>query len=254
MALTMLLFSECAGEYSLATKKEEHLLFSTESEIKLGRSLAQKIEKEFEVCKDTELQRRIEQIGRKLVAVCDRKDISYSFTVLEGEEANAFALPGGYIYVHKGLIEKTDSDDEISGALAHELGHIVARHSIKRLQAALGYSLISILALAATKDPRFKRGTDLAFGQIMLGYSREDEFLADQLSVKYVRESGYNPEAIVTFLEKLRQIEKETPLKPLIASYARTHPYLPERISHVKQEIYGKMDFNDYINREDFGK
>ncbi len=246
---TIFLFSECSAEYNLGTKEEEHLLFSTVREVKLGRSLARRIEKKFELCKDARVQERVEQIGQRLVSVCDRKDITYCFTVLEDEKVNAFALPGGYVYVNKGVLEKADSDDEVAGVLAHEIGHIVARHSMKRLQAALGYNLISILALVATKDPRFKRGTDFAFAQIMLGYSREDEFLADRLSVKYVQKSGYNPEAIISFLEKLKQIEKEAPLRPLVVSYARAHPYLPERIGAVKQEVYGKMDFNDYINK-----
>jgi predicted Zn-dependent protease len=237
------------AEYNLATKKEEQIFFSTASEIKLGRSLVKKVEKRYKVSKDTQLQERINTIGQHIVAVCERKDISYFFTVLEEEKVNAFALPGGYIYINKGLIEKADSDDEIAGVLAHEIGHIVAKHSIKRLQAALGYNLISILAAAATKDARFKRGADIAFSQIMLGYSREDEILADQLAVKYVKRSGYNPKAVISFLKKLKQIEKEAPLKPLIPAYARTHPFIPERIGAAKQEVYGKMDFDDYLNR-----
>jgi len=239
----------CAAEYNLATKKEENLFFSTASEVGLGRSLARKVEEEFELCQDPAVQERVDKIGEKLASVCGRKDISYSFTVLESEKANAFALPGGYVYVNKGAIEKTDSDDEIAAVLAHEIGHIVARHSIKRLQAAIGYNLLSILALAATKDVRFKRGADLAFGQIMLGYSRKDEFLADELSVEYLRKAGYNPEAVVSFLKKLKQLEKEAPIRPLIANYARTHPYLPQRIAAAKERVYGKIDFNDYINR-----
>ncbi len=83
----------------------------------------------------------------------------------------------------------------------------------------------------------------------MLGYSREDELLADKLSVKYTKKAGYDPEAIISFLEKLKQLERDEPLKPLVGSYARTHPYLPERIAAVKHEVYGKMDFTDYINR-----
>ena len=251
LAASLFLFSESAAEYNLATKKEEHLLFGTAREVKIGRSLAGKVEEKYEICQDVEIQKRVEEIGQKLVSVCDRKDITYFFAVLEGERANAFALPGGYVYVNKGLIERIDSDDEIAGVLAHEIGHIVARHSIKRLQTTLGYSLISLLALAATKDVRFKRGADLAFGQIMLGYSREDEFLADRLAVKYMRKSGYNPEAVITLLEKLKQIEKDAPRRPLVVNYLRSHPYLPERIAAAKQIIYGKMDFNDYINRAD---
>ena len=251
LAMCLFLFSQCSAEYNLATKEEEHILFSTAREVNLGRSLAQAVEKELAVCKDAKIQERIQQIGQQLVEVCDRKDITYSFTVLEDEKANAFALPGGYVYLNKGIIEKTDSDDEIAGVLAHEIGHIVARHSVKRLQSALSYNLISILVLAVTKDAQFKRGADLAFSQIMLGYSREDELLADQLAVKYTKKAGYDPKAIISFLKKLKQIEKEAPLKPLIPAFVRTHPYLPERIAAAKQEIYGKMDFNDYINKRD---
>ena len=248
------LLSECRAEYSLATKEEEHLLFNTAREVKLGQSLVQQVEKKFKPCKDAQLQERVDKIGQKLASVCDRKDVTYFFTVLDSKKVNAFALPGGYVYINKGLVKKTDCDDEIAGVLAHEIGHIVARHSIKRLQASLGYSLISILALAATRDARFKRGTDLAFNQVMLGYSREDELLADRLAVKYTKKAGYNPEAVFTFLVKLKQIQKEAPRKPLMASFVRTHPYLPERIAAVRQEVYGKMDFNDYINRPNDGE
>lgn len=241
---------EASAEYNLATKKEEHVFFSTASEVRLGRSLAEKIEEKFKICKDVKLQERIDRIGQQLVSVCGRKDITYSFIVLKEKEVNAFALPGGYVYVNKGAIEKTDSDDEVAAILAHEVAHITARHSIKRLQASIGYNILSMLALAATKDARFKRGADLAFSQIMLGYSREDEFLADRLAVKYVEEAGYDPEAVIIFMEKLKRIQKEMPLKPLMPSFVRTHPYLPERIAAAKQELFGKMDFNDYINRE----
>jgi len=251
LVVSCFLFSQCSAEYNLATKKEELLLFSTAREVSLGRSIAKGVEKRFKACKDAKLQERLGRIGQRLVSVCDREDISFFFTVLEDKRINAFALPGGYVYVSRKLLEETDSDDEIAAVLAHEIGHIAARHSIKRLQASLGYSLLSILALAATKDPRFKRGTDLAFSQVMLGYSREDELLADKLAVEYMQESGYNPEAIITFLKKLKQIEKEKPRRTLIPSFARTHPYLPERIGAAKQEIYGKMDFNDYINKGD---
>ncbi len=248
------LASECAAEYNLATKKEETVLFGTAREVKLGRSIAQRVEKEFKLCQDVQLQERLEEIGQRLVSVCDRKDIVYCFRALENEEVNAFALPGGYVYVNSGLIEKIESDDELAGVLGHEIGHIVARHSVKRLQGALGYNLISILALAVTRDARFKRGADMAFAQIMLGYSREDEFLADALAVKYMREAGYRPKAVISFLEKLKQLEKERPLRPLVPSRIRTHPYLPERIAATKQRVYGKMDFDDYINRKEEGK
>ncbi len=250
LAVSCFLSSLARAEYNLATEKEEFLLYSTAREVGLGRSLAASIEKRFKICKDAEMQERLDKIGEKLALVCDRQDISYSFTVLQEDEVNAFALPGGYVYVNRALLEKTESDDEVAAAVAHEIGHIVARHSIKRLQAALGYNLLSILTAATTRDPRFTNGVNLAFNQVMLGYSREDEFLADKLSVKYMEKAGYNPQAVIRLLNRLRQIEKEKPLKPLVSSMVRTHPYLPERIAAARQEIYGKMDFQDYINKE----
>ena len=143
-------------------------------------------------------------------------------------------------------------DDEIAAILAHEIGHIAARHSVKRLQASLGYTLLRVLALVASKDARFKRGTDIALSQLMLGYSRDDELLADKLAVKYINRAGYNPEAIISLLEKLERLETNAPIRPLVASYMRTHPYLPERIAAVRREIYGIMEFTDYINRPSY--
>jgi predicted Zn-dependent protease len=239
---------QCRAEYNLATKQEEHLFFTTAGEVKLGRSIARQIDEKFKVSKDIKLSEQVEHIGKKVASVCERKDIAYSFTILESDKPNAFALPGGYVYINRGLLEKIDSEDEIAACLAHEISHIVARHSVKRLQASLGYNLLSLIALAASKDVRFKRGTDLAFNQLMLGYSREDELLADRLSVKYLRKAGYNPDGVIALLEKLKKIKKEAPLQPLLPAYARTHPYITERIAAAKKEIYGKIDFNDYIN------
>lgn len=246
--LSFFICGNCPAEYNLATQQEENIFISTPTEVKLGRSLSQRIEKEYKLCADEKMQERVDRVGQQLAAGCDRKDITFCFKVLEEEKVNAVALPGGYVYINKGAVEKAESDDEIAACLAHEIGHIAAQHSMKRLQASLGYNLLSLLALAATKDVSFKHGTDIAFAQIMLGYSREDELLADKLSVKYLQKCGYNPEAIVSFLKKIQQIEKEAPLEPLIPNYVRTHPYLPERIANVKKEIRGKFEFNDYIN------
>lgn len=237
------------AEYNLATKKEEIIFFSTAREVKLGNSIAQKVERKFKLAQDAKSQERLEKIGQEIVAVCDRKDIVYCFRLIKAKEVNAFSLPGGYVYVNSGLMDQASSDDELAGVLAHEIGHIVARHSVKRLQNSLGYSLLSILAIATTKDMRVKRGLDLAFMQLMMGYSREDEFLADELSIKYLEKAGYDSGAVITFLKKLQEIEEKKPRRPLVPSIVRTHPYLPERIAASKEQVYGKMDFTDYINK-----
>ncbi|HDZ76640.1 MAG TPA: hypothetical protein ENH41_00965 [Candidatus Omnitrophica bacterium] len=240
-------FFGCASEYNLATGKEEVLLYSTEKEIKLGRSIARQIEKEYKVLNDPSVRRRVEQIGEKVAAVSDRKDIIYYFQVLDKEEPNAVSLPGGYIYLNKGLVDIA-TDDEIACVLAHEIVHVVARHSMKKLQASMGYMLVRILA-AQTGSPGVGYGADAAFGQIMLGYSRQDELLADRVGVGYAKEAGFKPEAMLTFLEKLKEDRRKKPITAF--SYNRTHPFTADRIKTVKQAIGQSISFTDYINTQE---
>lgn len=215
----------------------------------MGRAVVKQVEKEYKVMDDPVYQRRVEDIGRKIVAVCDRKDINYYFGVLDDDEVNAFSLPGGFIYINKGLIDKVANDDELAGVIAHEVAHIVARHSIKKLQAMQGYNILSILIAGGTRSQGAVAAADEAFTQVMLGYAREDELLADQLSTRYLRAAGYKPEAMVEFLEKLDQVNKRRPLRP--KTYYKTHPYVPDRVRVVKEELGERMTFTDYINIQD---
>ena len=246
--LPITLLGACATEYNLATKQEERFFYSTDKEVKMGESIARAVEKEYELVDDPLIQKRVEDIGKKIVSVCDRKEIRYSFKVIEDEEVNAFALPGGFVYINSGLVKKVESDDELACILGHEVGHIVARHSIKKLQAMMGYNFLRLLMIAAPQPGKIITGADLAFVQIMLGYSREDELLADQLGARYAQRAGYDPQAMISFLKKLREISRRRPLRP--APYAKTHPYIPDRIRVVKQEIGLPLTFDDYINIE----
>lgn len=242
-------FSGCVTEYNLATKQEEWIYYSTEQEVNMGRSIAKQIEKEYDPIDDPLVQKRVEDIGKKIAAVCDRKEIDYHFYAIDDkEDANAFALPGGFIYVNKKLMDVVGNDNELACILAHEVGHVVARHSVKKLQAIMGYSMLRILMAAAPASAPLGRGADIAFTEILLGYSREDEFLADQLAVRYAQLAGYDPNGMITFLEKLREINRRKPLRP--KSYFKTHPYIPDRIRIVKQELGEKANFEDYINIE----
>ena len=192
------------------------------------------------------LQERVRKIGEKIASVCDRKDVNYYFKVVDQDDINAVSLPGGYVYINRGLIEKIDSDDELACVLAHEVGHIVAKHHIKKLQASFGYTFLNILSSQAT-SANFASGLNLAMAQIMLAYSRDDEFLADKLGIMYAERAGYRPEAMVTFLEKLKEADKKN-IRNISVTYFRTHPYLAERIARAKQIIHGTIDFGDYLN------
>lgn len=247
--LVVFLVTGCNTEYNIATKKEETYFYSTEREVQMGKSIARQVEHSYKFSKDPAFKNRVEEIGRKITAVCDRKDIIYYFNVLEDKEINAVSLPGGYIYINSGLIEKVDSDDELAGIIAHEVGHIVARHSIKKLQAIMGYNILRVLiATAPQSGSGVGTAADVAFTELLLGYGREDELLADQLATRYMKRAGYDPHAMITFLEKLQEDNRHKPLRP--KTYFKTHPYVPDRIRIVKEEMGEKISFSDYINIE----
>jgi len=248
LALSLFL-GGCSSEYNIVTGKEEMYYYSTDKEVQMGQSIARQVEKEYKLAVDPLMQKRVEDIGQKIARICDRKEIDYHFKVIDDEEVNAFALPGGFIYVNKGLVEKAKSDDELAGVLGHEVGHVVARHSIKKLQAITGYSIIRLLATAVPQSGEVGNAADLAFTEIMLGYSRDDELLADELSSRYAKLAGYNPRAMIDFLQTLQEINRNKPLRP--KSYFKTHPYIPDRIRVVKQEIGENIGFSDYINIEE---
>lgn len=242
------ILSGCSTEYNLVTKEEEVYFYSTDKEVAMGQAIDKEVEKQYKGVDDPLVQKRVEDIGQKIVAVCDRKDITYHFRVIEDKEFNAFSLPGGYVYVNTGLMEKIANDDELAGVLGHEIGHIVARHSIKRLQAVMGYSLLRVLIAQAPNSQAVGEAADIVFSEKLLGYSREDELLADQLATRYLKLAGYDPYAMITFLKKMQDYDKKRPLGP--KTYAKTHPYIPDRMRIVKQELDKRMDFDDYINIE----
>jgi predicted Zn-dependent protease len=242
-------FSGCATEYNLVTDKEEKYYYSTDKEITIGQSMARQIEKEYKLAEDLLLQERVRDIGRRVVAVSDRKDIDYSFKVLDDAEVNAVSLPGGFVYVNKGLIELVSSDDQLAAVIAHEVGHIVARHSIKKLQALMGYQFFRLATIPVDKSGGLTTTADAAFTELLLGYGREDELLADRLGTRYAKAAGYQPRGMIEFLEKMQENSRRKPLRP--KSYFKTHPYVPDRIRVVKQELGEQIEFSDYINIEE---
>jgi septum formation protein len=250
--LTAVFLGGCATEYNIATGEEDtiYYVYSTDKEVQMGKNIARQVAegKEYKFVEDPLIQRRVGDIGKKIAAVCDRKEIDYHFQVIEDKEVNAFSLPGGYVYLNSGLVEKAKNDDELAGVIAHEVGHIVARHAIKKLQAGQLYTLARVLVAQVPSSGEVSAAADEAFTQIMLGYSREDEFLADQLGARYAKRAGYDPYGMISFLETLGEVNKRKPLRPPM--YYKTHPYIPDRVRVVKQEIGEQITFSDYINIE----
>jgi len=225
----------CVTVYNPATQKQEYIFIDTKSEVSLGQNFSKQIESEFKVSKDKDLLERVNRIGNNIAQFSDRKDLVYSFNVVEDKEINAFALPGGFIYVHSALLKITD-DDELAGVIAHEIGHVEARHSVKAMQAALGYNLFRTILFSKEEYASAGQASDVLFNVMHLKYSRADELQADKLSIKYAYLAGYDPESMISFLNKLKQEEARKGGGEGIL-LLRSHPYINQRIAQAKEEI-----------------
>lgn len=240
--LLMFTVTGCTTEYNVATRKQEYFLHSSEKEVKIGQSVAQQIEKNYKMFEGVEENQRVQDILDKLVAVCDRKDIVYFIRIIDRDEINATALPGGYIFLFRGVLDYATSDDQIAGVIAHEIGHITAKHGLKRMQASYGALLLQIASLEANGN--VAGGVNLATTSLFMEYSQDHELQADELGIKYMEKAGYDPREMIGFLETMG---KETDKEIRRFSYWRTHPHIPERIANISRLIKGEMDFRDYI-------
>ncbi len=234
-----ILICGCATVYNPATQRKEVILIDDKTEVSLGKNVAQQLASEQPLSHDPDLRERVERIGKKIAAVSDRQEIPYEFSALKDKELNALSLPGGFVYVNSGLAEKLD-DDELAFVLGHETGHVAAKHAVKKIQSNMAFSLILSAALAASGSADSSAAGSLAnasgqiYNLVSLGYSRQDEYLADKLGVKYAYKAGYNPYAGISALEKIKQDEGKG---PKVLEYLRSHPYVDDRIKMLKQEI-----------------
>jgi len=240
----LIIIMGCTTEYNLATKQEESLFYSTEKEVKIGDAVAPKIEAQFTIVQDIDINQRVQGILDRIVAVSDRKDMVYFIKIFDDDPINAMSLPGGYVYVFTGLIDKTKSDDQLAGVIAHEVAHITAKHGVKRMQNA--YTAMALQVAAITTDPKLARGANIALNSLFLEYSQQDEFEADRLAVKYMKKAGYNADGMAEFLQIMKDEKDKAPLRE--HSYWKTHPNLSQRISVVNQANTGQLEFRDYLN------
>lgn len=235
--------------FNPSIEEEDIIFIPTEKEKNMGRSIDAQVRETYCLPVDPIMEERVEGIGERLARVADRKDVVYRFAVLKGEEKdnyNAFALPGGYIYIFSDLVDALKTDDKIAGVLAHEMGHIEARHPVKRLQGSIGATALMVLTTQMPAEAKTKNEANAALGQLLAAYSRHDERQADELSVKYLKEAGFDPRGSLEALKTLQALRKKGP-RVKYSSY-RSHPYVSERLSDIKKDIKGHADFDAYIN------
>jgi len=203
-------------------------VISTAEEVAIGRNVDAEIRREYNVVTGTTAAARVQRIGERIAAVSDRRDLEYHFALLESGELNAFAAPGGFIYVTTETDRAAATDAELAAVIAHEVGHVAALHSVNRMQRALAKDIF--LALILGEDQRrVAEAADIAFNAvIMTGFSRQDELQADELGVKYSWKAGYDPYGLANFFVKLQERNRETVVDKAF-EFLRSHPVISER-------------------------
>ncbi len=220
-----------------ATGKRQFNIVSDEEEMKLGKAGDDQIRKEYGVYRDPKLQAYVTKIGQHIVGFSGRSGITYHFTVLDSPIINAFALPGGYIYVTRGLLAQLNSEAELAFVIGHEISHVAARHGAQRLSQYRGVVFVNVLASIFAKDfsdnwgGLVNKGVELS----VRGYGRDNEFEADLLGAQYVYEAYYHPEEFDDFFYTLKRQEKYESnwLQNLHAS----HPPTTERIERLQKKV-----------------
>ena len=210
---------------------------SQEKEIQLGAQFAQLFEETARLVEDPVVTEYVDRLGQKIVKHSDAK-VPFVFKVVDTDEVNAFALPGGYLYVNKGLILEADNESELAGVLAHEIAHVTARHATERMSKGQLLQFAAIPALfvgGGLAGVGIQNGLGLGLKLAVLGIARKSEAEADQLGTQYLWNTEYDPQGFITFFEKLEARQKDKPGK--FAGFFRTHPTPESRIEKVQKEI-----------------
>jgi predicted Zn-dependent protease len=211
--------------------------YSLEKEMALGKQLAQEVTRQAKVLDDPLITEYVNRVGQNLVRNSDAK-VPFTFQVLEGPEVNAFALPGGYVFVYTGLIKMADEEDEFAGALAHEIAHVAARHMTRNATkgqiARIGTIPLSV-ALGGWGGYAARQAAGLAIPMTLLSFGRKEESEADYLGVQYMYAAGYDPNGAISIFEKLEALERNKP--GAVSRMFATHPMDAERIAKTQEEI-----------------
>ncbi len=210
--------------------------YSTESEIKMGKSYAMQIEKSTKFITDPVVTEYINRIGQNIVKNSDCK-VPFTIKVIDTDEINAMALPGGFFYVNSGLILAADEEAELAGVMAHETAHVCAHHAAREMTRANYAQLgtIPLIFIGGWTGYGIYEAANLAIPITFLEFSREFEAQADYLGIQYMYRAGYDPQAFITFFEKIQDLEKHKP--GAVAKVFSDHPQTPDRIEHSQEEI-----------------
>jgi predicted Zn-dependent protease len=231
-----------------------------EEEVKLGQAEHQKIIGKFGVYRDQELQDYIDKVGQRVAAESSRPEVEYRFTLLNDDMINAFALPGGFIYLTRGMLVHMNSESELAAVLGHEIAHVTEKHALRRETRGKGINVLNtVLAIGTGQSALYELG-NIFGGSILLGFSRAFELEADEVGAQYMAKAGYSPTAMLNTIEILKakdrieiaQARKEK-RRPRVSHGTSSHP---DNDTRYKKAIIASekllVDYDDFIKADEF--
>jgi predicted Zn-dependent protease len=210
--------------------------YSTDTEIKMGKMYSMEIEKSTKFINDPIVTEYVNRIGQNIVKNSDCK-VPFTIKVIDSDEINAMALPGGFFYVNSGLILNADEEAELAGVMAHETAHVCAHHAVRE-QTRMNYAqlgTIPLIFIGGWTGYGIYEAASIGVPITFMKFSREFESQADYLGVQYMYRAGYDPQAFISFFEKVQALEKRKP--GAVAKVFADHPQTPDRIQHSQEEI-----------------
>ena len=210
--------------------------YSTESEIRMGKQYSMELEKGTKFITDPVITEYVNRVGQNLVRNSDAK-VPFTIRVIDSDEVNAMALPGGFFYVNSGLILNADEEAELAGVMAHEIAHVAAHHAARELTRSnyVQMSMVPLIFIGGYAAYGIYEAAQIGIPLTFLQFSRDFEAQADFLGVQYMYRAGYDPQAFVTFFEKIQNLEKHKP--GAVSKAFASHPQTPDRIEHSQEEI-----------------
>jgi predicted Zn-dependent protease len=244
-----------------ATGEREFSLMSEQQEIGIGQEMDSQIGREMGVYDNRDLQGYVDGVGQRLAQVSERPHLPWKFTVVDSPAINAFALPGGYIYLTRGIMPFLGDEAEMAGVLGHEIGHVTARHSAQQYSRATGAQLGLVLGgIFVPAVRQFGGLAETGLGLLFLKYGRDDELQADALGVRYTARSGWDPGGVAGMLGTLDRIADESTDRRGVPNWLSTHPAPEDRVRQVQSVIAQARaettvsraaDREDYLRRID---
>lgn len=249
-ALVLALAVSTACATNPVTGKKELSLLSEAEELAMGQQADAEIRREMGVYPDQELQRYVQDLGMRLAQQSHRPNLPWTFTVVDSPAINAFAVPGGFVYITRGILPYLGDEAELAGVLGHEIGHVTARHVNQQYsRQAMGGIGLMVLSIFVPQTAPFQDVSSMGLGVLFLKYDRNDELQSDQLGMEYESALGYDPSAVPRFLSTLARVDKLS--ERGVPNWLSTHPEPGSRVEKAQPALAKFMSDNTRTRNQD---